>query len=359
MEKYILKNGKKLRYGYTTGSCAAAAAKGATFMLFNDKDLEKVKISTPKGWDIYITIEDIKREKDRLVCAVKKDGGDDPDVTTGLLVYAEVKENDTGTINISAGEGIGVVTKPGLQVKPGNPAINPVPMKMIIDEVKSVMPQGKGVDVKISIPGGEEVAKRTFNPRLGIKGGISILGTSGIVEPMSCEALKGTLTAELSVQAARKKTVVLVPGNYGKKFARKLGFIDEDIISYGNYLGHVLDKAVELEIDHIILIGDIGKLIKVSAGIFDTTGRVADARREALAAYAGYFGATREDIGKVLYSNTTDDALSVIEKTKIPMEDFYKFIVKRIKERCEDYTFDKVDFKIYLVSNRRGFLSDA
>ncbi|AEE90651.1 putative cobalt-precorrin-6A synthase [deacetylating] [Tepidanaerobacter acetatoxydans Re1] len=349
MDKYIVKNGKKLRYGYTTGSCAAAAAKAATFALFHDNIPQEIEIDTPKGWPLKLPIAYFEKGEDWSSCGIKKDGGDDPDVTDGLIIYCKAER-----------AGIGIVTKPGLQIKPGEPAINPVPRAMIKNEVCKVLPEGCGVRLTISIPGGEEVAERTFNPMLGIKGGLSIIGTTGIVEPMSTEALKDTLAVQLSILAAQgHKKVILVPGNYGKNYALKSGENPELIVSYGNYLGFALEKVVEYGFKDVLLIGDIGKLIKVAAGIFDTTGKVADARSEIMTAYAACFGVTKDVAINLLNSVTTREALNIIEKAGIDMESFSKFIAERIVARCMWYTGKSLDIGVKIFSLNQGFLAKA
>jgi cobalt-precorrin-5B (C1)-methyltransferase len=360
MNRYVVKHGKRLRCGYTTGSCAAAASKAAAMALFCDTSLEEVEIETPKGWALKLPIAHLEKGQGWACCGIKKDGGDDPDVTDGLVVYSKVELILRKDIIITAGEGVGIVTKPGLQIKPGEPAINPVPRAMIKKEVYEVLPEDTGVKITISIPGGQQVAKRTFNPRLGIEGGLSIIGTTGIVEPMSTQALKDTLAAQLSILAAQgSKKVVLVPGNYGKSYALKEGQRQDIIISYGNYIGFALEKAAEYGFKRVLLIGDIGKLIKVSAGIFDTTGRVADARSEIMTAYAAYFGAKRDVVAEILNCNTTEEALNTIEKSGIDISDFGQFIAQRIVDRCIWYTEEKMDIGVRLYSLKRGFLADA
>jgi cobalt-precorrin-5B (C1)-methyltransferase len=360
VDRYIVKKGKKMRYGYTTGSCAAAATKAAAFALFQDMVLEEVEIDTPKGWPLKLKVEDLQRGNGWAQCGIKKDGGDDPDVTTGLVIYSRVEKIPGERIILTAGEGVGVVTKPGLQIKPGQPAINPVPQAMIKKEISEVLPPGQGVKVILTVPGGKQIGERTFNPKLGIVGGISIIGTTGIVEPMSTQALKDTLAAELSILSAQGyKQVVLVPGNYGKNYALKAGKNKALIISYGNYLGFALEKCGEYGFHKIELIGDVGKLVKVAAGIFDTTGRVADARGEIVAAYAAYFGARQEVIVHILNSTTTEESFTLVEKAGIDIREFSRFICKRIVEKCLWYTENKVDFSVKLYSLSRGFLAEA
>ncbi len=358
INKYIIKNGRKLRYGYTTGSCAAAATKAAAFALFKNIALDEVEIDTPKGWPLKLKVEDLKQTDGWAECGIKKDGGDDPDVTSGLVIYSRVEKIPGKDIILTAGEGIGNVTKPGLQIKPGQPAINLVPQAMIKKEISRVLPKNQGVKITLRVPGGEEIARKTFNPKLGIVGGISIIGTTGIVEPMSTQAIKETLAVELSILSAEgHRQVVLVPGNYGKNYALNAGKDESLIIRYGNYLGFALEKCVEYGFHKVELIGDVGKLVKVAAGIFDTTGRVADARGEIAAAYAAYFGAGQEVIAKILNSTTTEESFALVEEAGINIEEFSYFICKRIVDKCLWYTGNRMDLSVQLFSQSRGFLS--
>lgn len=354
----MVKNGKTMRCGCTTGSCAAAASKAAVIFLFSANVPKVVNIDTPKGLSLTLRIEDWERGEGWVRCGVRKDGGDDPDVTSGLIVYSKVETIDRGEIIITAGEGIGMVTRPGLQVEVGQPAINPVPRAMILKEVQKVLPLGGGVKITLSVPGGEKVAKKTFNSRLGVKDGISIIGTTGIVEPMSVGAFMDTLVLELSMlSACGHRKVVLVPGNYGKYYAVKNGIDESRIVSYGNFVGLMLEKSVECGFEEVRLIGDIGKLIKVAAGIFNTTSRIADARTEIMAAYAAHFGVGNETIDQILNSNTTEEGLEVIGKAGIDIGEFSKFVAERIVQKCRWYTGDKLSIKVDLISLKRGLLA--
>ncbi|MGB9679163.1 MAG: cobalt-precorrin-5B (C(1))-methyltransferase CbiD [Thermoanaerobacteraceae bacterium] len=360
MDVYTIKEGKKLRYGYTTGSCAAAASKASTYMLFSKKRINNVEIDTPKGWHLNLEVLNIKIGEDWVECGIKKDGGDDPDATHGLIIYAKAERVNEKVIEITGGEGVGIVTKPGLPVSIGKPAINPVPMSMILHEVKSVLPEGEGVRITISVPEGKEVAKKTFNPRLGIVGGISILGTSGIVEPMSEDALKASLEIELSILSAEGyKKVVFAPGNYGKDYAIKTGIEDRLIISYGNFLGFMLEKAVQYKFTHVVIAGHIGKLVKVAAGIFNTHSHVADARAEIMSSYAAYFGSTHDTFNKVFNSNTTEEALDIIESSGIDITGFSKFIADRVYEKCMQYVYNELKIEVHLLSLKRGIIAKA
>ncbi|MBO5284107.1 MAG: cobalamin biosynthesis protein CbiD, partial [Lachnospiraceae bacterium] len=262
-----------MRYGFTTGSCAAAAAKAAAYMLLTGKKKTQITIETPKGIPYTARILDIVSGEREVSCAVEKDGGDDPDVTTGALIYAKVSlAGDTGgEIRIDGGRGVGRVTEPGLDQPVGNAAINHVPREMITREVGQVCAvtdyQGSLL-VEISVPGGERLAEHTFNPRLGIVGGISILGTSGIVEPMSTRAILDTIRVELNQRRAQGfDTVAVSPGNYGLDFMKTAyGYDLDKSVKCSNFIGDTLDMAVELGFRRLLLTGHIGKLIKVAGG---------------------------------------------------------------------------------------------
>lgn len=350
-------NGKKFRKGYTTGSCAAAAAKAAVFMLFSGTVIQTVEIDTPSGIRLRLKVEDLSLLSETASCSIIKNGGDDPDMTTGLRIFAKVVKSDNLGISIKTAEGIGIVTLPGLKVSPGQPAINPVPMKMILKEVQEVLPKGKGVEIIFSVPGGEEVAKKTFNPKLGIVGGISILGTTGIVEPMSEDAWKDSLALELSMAKAKGKSqIVFTFGNYGEDFAvEKLGIASENIITISNFVGFMLEKAVEYNFEKIIIIGHLGKLVKVSAGIFQTHSRVADARMEIMSAYTALEGASTAVVAKVYECRTTDSAAEIIAENGL--EKLYGRLVANVSKRCKEYTFNKIEFGTVLFNADNVLLS--
>lgn len=357
MENYVVVNGKRYRKGYTTGACAAAASKAAVVMLLSGKVLECIEIDTPAGIRLSLTVVDTQISENSAKCAIVKDGGDDPDVTTGLKIFSEVKLINESVINICAGEGVGVVTLPGLKVEVGKPAINPVPKKMIEKELKEVLPQGMGADVFITVPGGEATAAKTYNPRLGIVGGISILGTTGIVQPMSEEAWKDTLALELGMMAARgSKKAVFIFGNYGENFATsKLGINNHSLIKISNFVGFMLDNAVEYGFEKIVMVGHLGKLIKVAAGIFNTHSRIADARMETLAAYAALEGASRPIVTEIYECRTSEAAAKIINNNKLT--DVYRRVVSNVSKRCNDYTFNKIKFGTVLFDLEDKILS--
>ena len=306
---------KKLRSGFTTGSCAAAAAKAAAWMLLTGTEKRNISVITPKGSAFDAEITDIQRQEDSVKCAVRKDGGDDPDVTTGYLIYAEVKTSEAEGIRIDGGEGVGRVTRPGLDQPPGEAAINSVPRAMIkkeLAEAADICGYEGGLEVIISVPGGEELASRTFNPRLGIEGGISIIGTSGVVEPMSEQAILDTIRVELRQKRAEGcSTAFVSPGNYGLDFMKENYGMDLDrSVKCSNYIGLTVDMIKELGFSGMLLTGHAGKLVKIAGGIMNTHSREADCRMELIAAAAAREGADAETITDILDSLTTEEAFA-------------------------------------------------
>ncbi|ABR46313.1 cobalamin biosynthesis protein CbiD [Alkaliphilus metalliredigens QYMF] len=357
MERYIIKDGKKLRYGYTTGSCATAASKAAAQMLLQPGEVHEVDIDTPKGWSLKLKVEDIQRSHGAVSCAIIKDAGDDPDVTNKLAIYSKLIWRQDTKIEIHGGEGVGTVTRPGLQIPVGKPAINPIPLQMIEREVREVIGPGRGVDIVISVPKGQEVAKKTFNPKLGIQGGISILGTSGIVEPMSEEAMKDSLALELPMAKAEKiKTFVFVPGNYGRDMAReKYKIHDKNMIKISNFVGFMMDQSVIQNVERILIIGHIGKLVKVAGGIFHTHSKVADGRREILAAHLAALGASQQLVLRVLESNTTEEAVGLIQEKGF--DRLFSHLADKITEKCVERTQGNIEIGTIIFSMEQGVLA--
>ena len=284
LEEYRYKDKKKLRCGYTTGSCAAAAAKAAAQMLLDGNRIDAVELTTPGGVLLQLPLSGIRQENGSVTCGVKKDAGDDADITDGILIYATVRRTGRG-IRLDAGEGIGRVTREGLQQKPGQPAINQGPRNMIrraVEEIADRYGYEGGFEIILSAPGGEKIAEKTFNPRLGIEGGISILGSTGIVEPMSEAALVETIRLELQVKAAAGvRELLAAPGNYGRDFAsEQLGIDLDTCVKCSNFIGDTLDMACQMDFRSLLLIGHIGKLVKLGAGVMNTHSRSADRREE-------------------------------------------------------------------------------
>ncbi len=356
MEQYIVKNGKKLRYGYTTGSCAAAAAKAAALMLKSGKMVEAIDIETPKGWPLRLQVYDGTIDEKGASCSIKKDAGDDPDITNGIRIHSRVDWRDDNQVNIMGGKGVGRVTKAGLPIAVGKAAINPVPLKMIEKEVREIIGPDSGLNVEIYVPEGEIIAERTFNPRLGIVGGISILGTTGIVEPMSEEAFKDSLALELRMAKAEGlEKLVLVPGNYGRDIALKHYGIDEKyIFKTSNFIGFMLDKTLELGFEKILLIGHTGKIVKVAGGIFHTHSHVADGRLEIMTAHLALMGAPQALIKKVMNSNTTEEATEAI--LRYGLGEVFQILAATITEKCRQRTFNKIQLATVVFSMQEGIL---
>lgn len=339
-----------MRYGFTTGSCAAAAAKAAAYMLLTGRRKHEITITTPKGILYHAKIEEIRCTEYSVRCAVRKDGGDDPDITTGTLIFAEVsvqekvKEQGEPRIFITGGEGVGTVTRPGLDQPVGSAAINHVPREMItreVEEVCALTDYAGSLLVEISVQGGEELAQKTFNPRLGIVGGISILGTTGIVEPMSSQALLDTIYVELKQKREEGyRFAAISPGNYGMEYMKRAyGFDLERSVKCSNFIGKTMDMAGELGFEAVLLTGHIGKLVKLSGGIMDTHSREADARMELLMAAAYRAGCAPDTLGKILDCLVTEEALSYIAKDgcfaaamAVLMEKILFYLRKRVKE---------------------------
>ena len=336
MEEKKFHNSKLLRYGYTTGSCAAAAAKAAAQMLRTGQPVSQVRIVTPSGVPLTLDVLDPVLGEDSASCAIRKDGGDDPDATSGLLIYATVRPIPQG-IRIDGGPGVGRVTKPGLDQPVGAAAINHVPRQMIEAAVAEAL-QGAsgGMEVIISVPGGEEVGKRTFNPHLGIVGGISILGTSGIVEPMSEQALVDTTRVELNMCRAGGATdLLLTVGNYGDDFAScKLGLSLAGRIKCSNFIGQTLSDAISLGFRRVLLIGHIGKLVKLGAGIMNTHSAPGDARMEILVSCALARGASLEALRAVVACITTEAALEELRRFGL-LEETMKELGERIGQQLD------------------------
>lgn len=360
MEEYQFSQGKNLRCGYTTGSCATAASKAAAAMLLTGERIDSVRIDTPKGIVLNLEPLEVMLTADFASCAIRKDSGDDPDDTNGVLVYAKVEKIAEPGIMIEGGVGVGRVTKPGLACAVGGPAINPTPRKMITTEVGKVMAEAGytgGLKVTISIPAGVEIAKKTFNPRLGIIGGLSVLGTSGIVEPMSEKALVETMYVEIRAQqAAGNKNLLVFFGNYGEDFTRDEMKLDlEGHVTCSNFVGELLDYAVFCGFETLLLIGHSGKLVKVAQGVMNTHSKYADCRTELFALEAMFHGASVE-VGKEIYSClTTDEVTKVLKR-----ENIFEPVIEKVTDKIDFYMQHRVHGKIktaaLMFSNVYGIL---
>ena len=365
---YVIRNQKKLRFGYTTGSCAAGAARGAARLLLGEDEISEVELMTPKGILLHLEILDRKRSENAASCAVRKDAGDDPDTTNGILVYAKVEKflirsDMEDRIVIDGGIGVGRVTKPGLSQKVGEAAINPVPRAMILQAVEEIADQYHyegGLKVTISVPEGEKIARKTFNPRLGIVGGISILGTSGIVEPMSEKALIDSIRVEMTQHAAMGEQYMLVtPGNYGAVYLREhMELHFEKNIKCSNYVGETIDMAVDMGVKGILFISHIGKFVKVAAGIMNTHSHSADARMEVLCSNAIRAGGDLACARSILQCNTTDEALRVLDENHI-LKETMKEITDRIQFYLDHRSYQQILLGAVIFSNEYGYLGQT
>ena len=389
--KYVLNDNTKLAFGYTTGSCGAAAAKAAARMLFTGNVLDTVELMTPKGILLKLQVLEASVTPKEARCAIQKDAGDDPDVTDGVLVYATVRrEGMTGSedtaegseqaaetentaerknicshaeIHITGGLGVGRVTRPGLEQPVGAAAINRVPREMITGAVREICEEqgyfGR-IEVEISIPEGVALAKKTFNPRLGIEGGISVLGTSGIVEPMSERALLASIRLELQMVRKNGASYLLAaPGNYGMDFlSRHLPFEMDQAVKYSNFVGELVDMALELEFRGILLVSHIGKLIKVAGGIMNTHSRNADARLELLASNGLRAGADLETVRRVLEAVTTEEGLAVLKEKQL-LEQTIDQVLEKVLFYLGHRSYGKLNIGVITFSGELGLLGQA
>lgn len=332
-----------MRWGYSTGTCAAAASKAALQRLLTNQEIDQVSVLLPSGnrAEIPVSRTELCPEMDAAVAEVIKDGGDDPDATNGMVIWAQVSLLELPGITIEGGQGVGLVTKPGLAVAVGGPAINPVPRAMIKTAVGEVLPPGRGARVTITAPEGERVARKTMNARLGITGGISILGTSGLVRPMSQEAYLDSLIPQIDqARALGHENIVLTPGGMGARMAQQHGIQEEAIVQASNFIGLMLDACGQRGIRGILLFGHVGKLIKVAGGIFNTHSKVADARREVLAAYASRCGGNQEVIEKIMKLNTIEEAPALLEEYGLAL--VWDSIAQAASCRCQQRTGDGI-----------------
>ena len=358
-EQYIYRSGQKLRCGYTTGSCAAAASGAAAEMLISGCKTNFSEIITPKGIPLKLEILDAEINRDYASCAVKKDSGDDPDITNGILIYAKVSKIPNG-IEITGGKGIGKVTKAGLDQPIGEAAINSVPRKMIaaaVNEAAEKHDYHGGFHIEISVPNGEETALKTYNPRMGIEGGISIIGTSGIVEPMSNSALIDTIRLEEKMRLAEgHKSLLLTLGNYSENFIQKsMPFELEKSVKCSNFIGDTIDMCIEKGFKSMLLVGHIGKLSKLGCTIYNTHSRYADGRMEAFALCAALCGAEREVLENILGCITTDAALEILKKEGI-FDETIKMLEKRIDRSLKLRAKGSIEIGMITFSEEYGIL---
>ena len=360
-EHYIRSGQRLLRCGYTTGTCAALAAQGAVRLLLFGRAPETVSLQTPSGLTVETEPVFCRMEDETTaVCAVKKDAGDDTDVTDGMEIVATVLRTDTPGVAIDGGSGVGRITKPGLDQPVGAAAINSTPRRMIEAQVLSVCAElncSGGLEVVISVPGGEEAAKRTFNGKLGVEGGISILGTSGIVEPMSERALVSTIELELKQAAAQSSHLILTPGNYGMDFLRTRGWdvLGAPIVKCSNYIGEALDAAAGLPFSRVLLVGHIGKLVKLAGGVMNTHSKYADCRTELFCAHAAVCGADRKLCRALMQCATADACIELLDRAHLRRE-VLDSLLGAIQTHLDRRVRGAYQTGAVLFSNRYGYL---
>lgn len=362
-EHYIQSGGKRLRCGYTTGTCAALAASAAVRFLLSGETLNEVSLTTPKGWSVTVPVCRAEMRGGTAVCAVQKDGGDDIDATNGLWIEAHVSKTKEPEISVDGGAGVGRVTKPGLDQPVGAAAINRVPRRMIEEEILGVCREfgyEGGIRAVICVPGGEQIAAKTFNPQLGIEGGISILGTSGIVEPMSVQALIDTVTLSLrQAKAQGARRVVLTPGNYGEDFLRTFAPASGvPVAKCSNFIGEALDEAAALEFEDVLLVGHAGKLVKLAGGIMNTHSRWADCRTELFCAHAAVCGAPREVCEELLHAATSDACLTILQQAGL-CESVMKSLLDAIEVHLVRRAAGAYRVGAVLFTNEFGFLGQT
>ncbi len=341
-EQYVDRGGKKLRLGFTTGTCAALAARAAARMLLGGCVETGSSLVTPRGIRVDAPLIDANIAPDSASCAVRKDAGDDPDCTDGVLVYATAAKQALPGVVIDGGAGVGRITRAGLDQPVGAAAINRVPRMMIRDAVLDVCGEfgyAGGMQVTISVPDGERIAGNTFNPRLGIVGGISIIGTSGIVEPMSDQAVADAVGAEMKMlRAEGAADLLLTPGNYGEAFIlSRPELAERPHVKCANHIGDAIDTAARLAFDSVIVAGHAGKIVKLSGGVMNTHSRVADCRMELLALHAGLAGADAALLRDILGAATVDSGLDMLAANGIldaAMRSMLRRIDRYLEQRC-------------------------
>lgn len=363
MEDYVYVNGKQLKRGLTTGTCATAAAVAAVQMILQQARVDVVEVETASGQMVTMQVLAPSYKEREATAAIEKDGGDDADATHGLWIYATVSLlADSRQITIDGGQGVGRVTQKGLALSPGQAAINPTPRRVIEKAVRQLIGPDLGANIIIWVPEGAERAKLTYNSRLGIEGGISILGTTGIVNPMSEDSWKAAITVELNMLYQQgRRSVILVPGNYGEDFVKQnLSFSGQGIVNMSNFIGHVLREVQRIGFTKVLMVGHLGKLGKVAAGIFSTHSKDADARMETLIANLALLGAPLELLKEVDACLTTESAGEVI--ATYGYQAVYQVLADKIKQRSErllKYRKPQVSVDVVLFSSEQGYLAST
>ena len=352
---------KQLKGGYTTGACLAAGAKAGAMIMQGEDPGDRVDIVALDGTPLQIPIASVELLAHGVKVEIIKDAGDDPDITNGTSVFItfsfltqEQLQPVYGQsilyqqILFETGQGIGHATKPGLSLAVGEPAINPGPRQLVYNSIKDIIGD-KACLVRVDIPAGTELATKTLNPVLGIEGGISVIGTTGVLRPMSEEAFKNSLVPQIEVaKAAGFTTQIFVPGKIGERIATSWGLPTEAMVQTSNFIGFMLEAGADHGLERILLFGHIGKLAKVAAGVFHTHNRVGDARLEVLAAYSAAQGMPAEGVQRILQAVTTEEALPVIEE--YGLQSVYQVIAARASYRAERLLFNRLQVGTVLVT---------
>lgn len=345
-------NKKTLRTGFTTGTSATAASKAAILSIINQSKIQNIEVKLPKGKTIMIPIHFCEFGKEKARCSVIKDGGDDPDVTHGAEIIVDLSLTDKkNEIIIEGGEGVGIVTKPGLGLEINKAAINPVPKKMIIQNLREVgenILKNHGIQVIISVPKGKELGPKTDNPRIGILHGISILGTSGIVIPFSTASYAASIRQNLDVSIAMgNDTVVLTTGGRSEDFARKIIELpDHCFVQMGDFSGYTIQQCSKKNIKKAFIVGFIGKLAKMAAGVKQTHVKGSKIDMKFLANLAQNCGANETIIKKILAANTARHVSEIIKENKI--EGFFSQICTETYSHMKKLSDDKVSLEVIL-----------
>ena len=383
---YVSKNGKLLRKGITTGTCVTAAAYGAVRKLLTGEELKKVSLITPSGESVEVKITPVEsdygavditsQQNKEITYFVIKDSGDDPDVTNGAKVYASAQMVDITqfpsntftdasypNIFIAGGKGVGIVTKEGLEQPVGYPAINKIPRRMIfeaVDTIRSEAGYGGGILITLSVENGEELAAKTFNPKLGIEGGISILGTSGILEPMSEKAIVDTIETFIKQQAAMgKKALLVTPGLYGQNYVRnELGLSLDNAVKCSNFIGETIDMAASYGFEKMLLVGNLGKIVKLAAGIMNTHSRVADGRMDIMCTHLALRGGSKDMVSEMYECINTDAALDKLKEWHL-YDEVIKSIIDQIHRRISIRAGERCKVGVMVYSEKYGFLGET
>lgn len=340
-----------VKTGLTTGACAQATAKACALMLTTGDIVDYIDIELPNGETHTVSLINQKLSENCVCCGVIKDSGEERnDVTNGIEICCEIRTKKDAGIDIIGGKGVGKATRHGLAVKVGESAINPTPRKMIMRDLCDILPPDKGYTVEISVPKGEEIAQATYNPRLGVVGGISIIGTTGIVKPKSEESYKKSLMVELSVaQAAGYKTLFIASGYLGERLLTgKYNIEPQRIIKVGDHLGFMLKACLEKKFSKVMVIGHIGKLAKVAAGLFNTHSKSGDARMETIAAYAAARGAAKEVVREILNLSLAEASIDLLNKYNLMR--VFDDIAQKVTQRCQQHCGDKLEVTSAVLS---------